>query len=142
VQVRLQAFLEWNDLMPCAQSAYWKYDSTDTTVANVYSDLLLAADQGRVSALCLLDLTATFDTVDHELLLLHLECQFGVRDVALQWFGMILRTCPADLSRCYMVAHCRPVLLYCAHFLKDRFLGHGCLFYILPVLQMLPMSTV
>jgi len=29
----------------------------------------LYQDQGQVSALCLLDLTAVFDTVDHELLL-------------------------------------------------------------------------
>jgi len=59
--------------MPSAQSAYRKYHSTETAVANVYSDLLLAADQGQVSALCLLDLTAAFDTVDRELLQLRLE---------------------------------------------------------------------
>jgi len=64
--------------MPCTQSAYRKYHSTETAVANVYNDLLLAADQGQVSAMCLLDLTAAFDTVDHEPLLLRLERQFGM----------------------------------------------------------------
>ena len=76
--------------MPCAQSAYWKYHSMETTAANVYSDLLLAADQGQVSALSLLDLTAAFDTADHELLLLRLEHQFGVCGVAMQWFQSYL----------------------------------------------------
>jgi len=36
-------------------------------------DLLFAADEGQVSALCLLVLTAAFDTVDHDLLMLRLE---------------------------------------------------------------------
>jgi len=50
------------------------------------NDLLLAADKGDVSALCLLDLTAAFDTVDHDLLMLRLERQFGLRGIVLQWF--------------------------------------------------------
>ena len=43
----------------------------------------MAADSGLVSALCLLDLTAAFDTVDHDLLLLRSERQFGLRGVTL-----------------------------------------------------------
>ena len=40
--------------------------------------------------LCLLNLTAAFDTVDHELLLSMLERQFGLRDSILQWFKSYL----------------------------------------------------
>ena len=43
-----------------------------------------------MSALCLLDLTAAFDTVDHELLLTRLERTFGVRDWVLAWFKSYL----------------------------------------------------
>ena len=67
-------------------SAYRQFHSTETEVLKVYNDLLLAADSGQVLALCLLDLTAAFDTVDHDLLVLRLERQFGPRGVILQWF--------------------------------------------------------
>jgi len=43
-----------------------------------------------MSALCLLALTPAFDTVDHELLLLRLERQFGLRGVVLEWFRSYL----------------------------------------------------
>ena len=59
-------------------------------MSKVYNDLLLAADEGQVSALCLLNLTAAFDTVDHELLLLRVERQFGLRGTVLQWFRSYL----------------------------------------------------
>ena len=84
VQTRLQAFLDTNGLMTEIQSAYRRH-RTETAVMKVYNDLLSAADNGQLSALRLLDLTAAFDTVDHELLLSRLERQFGLRDSILQW---------------------------------------------------------
>ena len=75
VQVRLQAFLD-NDMLPASQSAYHQFHSTETSVLKVYNDLLAAAGSGQVSALYLLDLTAAFDTADHD--------QFGLTGVILQ----------------------------------------------------------
>jgi len=86
VQRRLQTFLDGNGLMPWTQSAYRQFHSTETAIMKAYNDLLLAADEGQVSALCLLDLTAAFDSVDRDLLLLRLERQFGLRGSVLQWF--------------------------------------------------------
>ena len=59
-------------------------------MTKVVNDLLLAADSRQTSALCLLDLTAAFDTVDHELLISQLERQFGLRGVVLEWFRSYL----------------------------------------------------
>ena len=71
VQRRLQVFLDSNNLMPPMQSAYRQHHSTETAVTKMLNDMLLTADGGQVSALCLLDLTAAFDTVDHHLMLLY-----------------------------------------------------------------------
>ena len=49
VQVRLQAFLDINRLMPTVQSSYRKYHGTETATAKVFNDLLLATDRGQVS---------------------------------------------------------------------------------------------
>jgi len=51
----------------------------------VFNDLLTAVDWWQMFVLCLLDLSAAFDTVDHNLLLQRLEGQFGLYGTALQW---------------------------------------------------------
>jgi len=42
--------------MPKMQSVYRQFHSTETAATKVFNDLLLAADGGKMSALCLLDL--------------------------------------------------------------------------------------
>jgi len=69
--------------MPTQQSVYRQHHSTETAATKVYNNPLMGADSGLVSALCLLNVTAAFDTVDHDLLLLRLERQFGLRGVPL-----------------------------------------------------------
>ena len=90
VQSRLQSFLDETGCMPENQSAYRRYHGTETALLKLYNDLLLSADRGEVSALCLLDLSAAFDTVDHELLLARLEHRFGIVGGPLAWFKSYL----------------------------------------------------
>jgi len=62
-------YLSSADLLPTLQSGFWPSLSTETAVLPVLSDILLAVDRGDLVALVLQDLSATFDTVDHAILL-------------------------------------------------------------------------
>jgi len=76
--------------MPPTQSAYRAHYSTETAMLKIFNDMLLAADRGEVTALCMLDLTAAFDTVDHEVLLNKLNRMFGLSGIALNWLRSYL----------------------------------------------------
>ena len=49
------------------------------------NDILSAQDRGELTALSLLNLSAAFDTIDHDLLLSRLTERFGIDGVVLQW---------------------------------------------------------
>ena len=52
----------------------------------VHNDILRDMDQRKVTFLVLLDLSAAFDTVNHDILLRRLKSDFGVEGRANQWF--------------------------------------------------------
>ena len=52
----------------------------------VVNDLLQASDSGCVSILSLLDLSAAFDTIDHNILITRLRSTFGCSGMVLDWF--------------------------------------------------------
>ena len=85
---QLMEYLTSANLLPQLQSGFRPGHSTETAVLRVLSesDILQAVDRGDVAALVLLDLSAAFDTVDHEVLLQCLSETFGVIDVAHMWF--------------------------------------------------------
>jgi len=66
---QLLDYLYAADLMPDLQSAYRAHPSTETAVLKVMADIFRAVDGGDLAALVLLDLSASFDTVDHDTLL-------------------------------------------------------------------------
>jgi hypothetical protein len=87
---QLVSFLEDHRLLPDVQSGFRQGFSTETAIAKVLSDFLDAVDRGEVGLLVLLDLSAAFDTVDHDLLLERLHTSFGICDSALDWFRSYL----------------------------------------------------
>ena len=87
---QLMAYLSSADLLPTLQSGFRPGHSTETAVLQVLSELLQAVDRGDLGALILLDLTAAFDTVDHDILLQRLRQTFGVDGNAHRWFRSYL----------------------------------------------------
>ena len=84
------------------QSAYRKFHSTETALLKIQNDLLLAIDQKKVSALVLLDLSAAFDTIDHNILLHRLNSWFGISDKALSFMQSYL----SDRSQFVIIDGC------------------------------------
>ena len=68
------------------QSAYKQYHSTETALIRVHNDILTAIDNRRTVILLLLDLSAAFDTVYHDILLSRLQERFGVTGKPFLWF--------------------------------------------------------
>jgi len=87
---QLNAYLSANGLMPRYQSAYRKKHSTETAMLRVWSDVRTSADVRDVTLLGLLDLSAAFDCVDHDILLHGLEVEFGLTNTALEWMRSFL----------------------------------------------------
>ena len=88
--LQLQDHLGRNNLLYPLQSAYRSGHSTETALLKIVNDLLSALDNGQVSLLSLLDLSAAFDTIDHSILLSRLQQTFGISEQALKWFQSYL----------------------------------------------------
>ena len=87
---QLSQHLDSNDLYGERQSSYRKYHSTVTALVRVTSDILQAIDIHGEVVLILLDLTAAFDVINHELLLQRMEKRYGITGTVLQWFRSYL----------------------------------------------------
>ena len=88
---QLGDYLRDNDLEESFQSAYKRFHSTETALLKVQNDILFEIDNQKCVVLLLLDMSAAFDTVDHELLLERMSKRYGVKGNALKWFRSYLQ---------------------------------------------------
>ena len=66
IDARIERHLVCNSLHEPLQSAYRKFHSTETALLKVQNDIMESLDQGSISVLVMLDLSAAFDTIDHQ----------------------------------------------------------------------------
>jgi len=78
------------ELMPSVQSAYRQGHSTESALMKVIADILDATDHRKVTLMGLLDMSAAFDTVDHEIILWCLKVSYGIDGQALRWLASFL----------------------------------------------------
>lgn len=85
VASRLDDHITLNNLHDEYQSAYRPLHSTETALMKVQSDICEALDDGSMVVLLMLDLSAAFDTLDHNTMLSRFRSSFGITGQALDW---------------------------------------------------------
>ncbi len=91
------------NVFPAHQSAYRDHHSCETVLAKITNDLLWSMERNQVRATLFLDLSAAFDTVDHEIMHQTLHDSYGIQGTSLQWIQSYLepRYCKTAVGHQY-----------------------------------------
>ena len=87
---QLNEHLAINNIHDKFQSAYRTGFSTETALIRITDDILFALDNKCFIALIMIDMSAAFDTIDHNILLYRLSHHFGINNSVLSWFRSYL----------------------------------------------------
>ena len=90
---QLNKHLKRNSLLRPLHSAYKPNYSTETDLLRIANDLLTPMDNNKVCILTLSDVSAAFDTIDHQILLTQLQHSSGISGIsgsALFWLSSYL----------------------------------------------------
>ena len=85
VASRILDHMKENNLLDPMQLAYRSRHSTETALLRVHNDIVSAIGKGH-GVFLILDLSAAFDTVDHEILLSFLKDYIGLEGPVLKLF--------------------------------------------------------
>ena len=80
-----------HNLIPDFQSAYHKNYSIETSLLKLTNDILWGFESQNITSTVILDLSAAFDTIDHDILLTILSNHLRIQGTALNWFKKYLQ---------------------------------------------------
>ena len=100
--IHSSSHLETNEMREPLQSEYRPKHSTETALLKILNDLLLVVDSKHCVTLLLLDMSAAFDTVNHNILLHRLENSFGITGSVNTW----LRSYFTERYQCVNIGGC------------------------------------
>ena len=118
-----QSHLVNSNLIEINKSAYRKNHSTETAVLSVMKELLLFMDKRLVSLVALLDLSATFDTIDHNILLSRLQSRMVLVEQFQSCFVLIYLDV---LNACLLIMSCLLIVLLTMVCRRDLFWALYC----------------
>ena len=96
---QMEEHLAKNNLSEPLQSAYKQNHSTETALVKVTNDILMALDKRQCVYLVLLDLSAAFDTVDHNVFLSQMLTDYSMGGDVVNWMHEYL----SDRQQCVQV---------------------------------------
>ena len=89
--LQIQEHLDEHNLNPKSQSAYQKGHSCETALCKVVGDIQEMLADGKMVMLAILDMSAAFDTVDHDTLLGLLCQKYKINGHVLNWLTSYLK---------------------------------------------------
>ena len=107
VAQRLEDHISIHSLQDPLQSAYRSNHSTETAIIKITNDIITSIDRGQCTILASLDLSAAFDTVDHDIFLKRLPSVYGFCGTTLLWFKTYLqdRQYKVCINSCFSQQH-------------------------------------
>ena len=110
VAKQLNNYIDSEGLSNVDQSTYRRLHSIESALLKIQKDIAASMDSGKAIALTLLDLSAAFDTIDHDIVFNSLRDWFGVAGTVLRWIKSYLSNCKqkVKLGNCFSDAFSLP----------------------------------